>query len=55
MTTMQATVPQVNARHVSRSEIVDSLRPDSVELGTEVLPEIERSGGSMHRLRSRGC
>ena len=45
MTTMQATVPQVNARHVSRSEIVDSLRPDSVELGTEVLPEIERSGG----------
>lgn len=42
---MQATVPQVNARHVSRSEIVESLRPDAVDIGGEVLPEIARSGG----------
>ena len=45
MTTMQTTVPQVNARHVSRAEIIDSLRPDAVMDGGEVLPEIERSGG----------
>ena len=36
---------QMNARHVSYSDIVESISPDSTDPGAPVLPEIARSGG----------
>ena len=36
---------EMNARHVSYSEIVESVSPDSTDPGAPVLPEIARSGG----------
>ena len=36
---------EMNTRHVSYSEIVESVSPDSTDPGAPVLPEIARSGG----------
>ncbi len=36
---------QVNSRHVTYQEIVDSVSPDAVDEDAPVLPEIARSGG----------
>ena len=44
--TMEKTIPSVNARHVSYDDIVESIKPDATDGGTEVLPEIARSGGA---------
>lgn len=46
MTTMPSTLPRVNARHVSYDEIVESIKPDAIDDGSEILPEIARSGGA---------
>ena len=44
--TISPTTPEINARHVSYAEIVESLRPDAADVNGEVLPEIGRSGGA---------
>ena len=36
---------ELNARHVTYDEIVDSVKPDSSEYDGQILPEIARSGG----------